>query len=95
MDTQELLQSKIEELKGKNITLEIINGYIADAIELAFIKTISPKIDSLPPEVYGNVVKAVESGNAEELEKLLAADDKDYDLDEKIFSMNLKEALEI
>ena len=93
MDTQNILENKINELREKGIEEEVLGGYIADAIELAFIKTLSPKVEELAEETYKQILKSIESKNFQEVIDLLI--NESDDIDESIFNLHLKEALEI
>ncbi len=93
MDAQSLVTNKINELREKGLDEEILGGYIADALELAFVKTLSTKVDKLTEDKYNKIVGAIESDKVDEAISLLSEDTDDFD--EQFFCLHLKEALEI
>lgn len=93
MNSLELIENQITHLKDQGIQEETIAGYINESLMLAFIKTIGPKIDTLPNDVYEKIKDAINEGNIESVTNILFSDDNvDLEkIDDEIFALHLNE----
>jgi Mg/Co/Ni transporter MgtE len=93
MDIQTIIQEEINKSVKLGLTPEMSETYIADALELAFVKTLAKRVDALPEDIYAKILAYLEQKDiATALDILFAENDTGIDIDEKIFALHLKEA---